>query len=71
MLAGKWSADAIFATISLPIFIAALATVCVRFSRYADAAPAERTPPPFPPPHPLPNPPPLAGKGRVGAVGGG
>jgi hypothetical protein len=26
----------------MPIFIAALATVCVRFSRHTDAAPAER-----------------------------
>jgi hypothetical protein len=42
MLAGKWSAAAIFAIISMPIFIAALATVCVRFSRYTDAAPADR-----------------------------
>jgi MFS transporter, AAHS family, 4-hydroxybenzoate transporter len=42
MLAGKWSAAAIFATVSLPIFIAALATVCVRFSRYTDAMAAER-----------------------------
>ena len=59
MLAGKWSAASIFATISMPIFIAALATVCVRFSRHTDAAPADRAPPPYPPPH--------AGEGREGA----
>jgi len=42
MLAGKWSAASIFAIISMPIFIAALATVCVRFSRHTDAALADR-----------------------------
>jgi len=42
MLAGKWSAASIFATISVPVFIAALATISVRFSRHADAAPADR-----------------------------
>jgi MFS transporter, AAHS family, 4-hydroxybenzoate transporter len=59
MLAGKWSGPSIFATISIPIFIAALATVCVRFSRHTDAMAAERTPPPYPPPH--------AGAGKEGA----
>jgi hypothetical protein len=59
MLAGKWSGPSIFATVSIPIFIAALATVCVRFSRHTDAMAAERTPPPYPPPH--------AGAGKEGA----
>jgi len=56
MLAGKWSGTSIFATVSIPIFIAALATVYVRFSRHTDAMAAERTPPP---PH--------VGEGREGA----
>jgi AAHS family 4-hydroxybenzoate transporter-like MFS transporter len=42
MLAGRWSAASIFATVSMPVFIAALATICVRFTRRAGSAPADR-----------------------------
>jgi MFS transporter, AAHS family, 4-hydroxybenzoate transporter len=42
MLAGQWSAGSIFATVSVPVFVAAIATVCVRFSRRAGALPADR-----------------------------
>jgi MFS transporter, AAHS family, 4-hydroxybenzoate transporter len=40
MLRGQWSAGSIFATVSVPVFIAALATICVRFSHHAGTAPA-------------------------------
>jgi AAHS family 4-hydroxybenzoate transporter-like MFS transporter len=42
MLAGKWSAGSIFATVSVPVFIAALATICVRFSHQAGTTPADQ-----------------------------
>jgi AAHS family 4-hydroxybenzoate transporter-like MFS transporter len=42
MLADHWSATSIFATASVPVFIAALATIYVRFSHDAAAAPADR-----------------------------
>jgi MFS transporter, AAHS family, 4-hydroxybenzoate transporter len=42
MLADHWSAAAIFATASVPVFIAALATIYVRFSHDATAAPRAR-----------------------------
>jgi MFS transporter, AAHS family, 4-hydroxybenzoate transporter len=42
MLKGQWSAAAIFATTSVPVFIAALATICVRFSRRPGTALADR-----------------------------
>jgi AAHS family 4-hydroxybenzoate transporter-like MFS transporter len=43
MLKGQWSAGSIFATISMPAFIAALATICVRFSRRPGTALSDRS----------------------------
>jgi AAHS family 4-hydroxybenzoate transporter-like MFS transporter len=42
MLKGQWSAASIFATTSVPVFIAALATICVRFSPRPGTALADR-----------------------------
>ena len=43
MLKDQWSAASTFATISMPVFIAALATICVRFSRRPGTALADRS----------------------------
>jgi AAHS family 4-hydroxybenzoate transporter-like MFS transporter len=42
MLAGHWTATALFSAVSVPVFIAALATICVRFS-HGITGPAART----------------------------
>jgi MFS transporter, AAHS family, 4-hydroxybenzoate transporter len=43
MLKGQWSAASTFATISIPVFVAALATIFVRFSRRPGTALADRS----------------------------
>jgi AAHS family 4-hydroxybenzoate transporter-like MFS transporter len=42
MLADHWAATSIFAAASVPVFIASLATICVRFSHDITAKPAPR-----------------------------